>query len=98
MLGNLAGALALGEAGEGAVRVDTGYFYTGLLRFSPGTRASLSGAMVLPSFAFRDGVIRTVPAATAIGRCRSTEGSGPAWRWARPSISRCRVASRSCVR
>ena len=60
VLGNLAGALALREAGEGAVRVDTGYFYTGLLRFSPGTRASLSGAMVLPSFAFRDGVIRTV--------------------------------------
>ena len=60
VLGNLAGALALREAGEAAVRVDTGYFYTGLIRFSPGTRASLSGAMVLPSFAFRDGAIRTV--------------------------------------
>jgi short subunit dehydrogenase-like uncharacterized protein len=60
VLGNLAGALALREAGEAAVRVDTGYFYTGLIRFSPGTRASLSGAMVLPSFAFRDGTIRTV--------------------------------------
>ena len=42
------------------MRVDTGYFYTGLIRFSPGTRESLSGAMVLPSFAFRDGAIRTV--------------------------------------
>jgi short subunit dehydrogenase-like uncharacterized protein len=60
VLGNLAGALALRDAGESAVRVDTGYFYTGLIRFSPGTRASLSGAMVLPSFAFRDGAIRTV--------------------------------------
>ena len=58
--GNLAGALALREAGERAVRVDTGYFYTGLIRFSQGTRASLSGAMVLPSFAFRDGAIHTV--------------------------------------
>jgi short subunit dehydrogenase-like uncharacterized protein len=60
VLGNLAGALALHEAGEAAVRVDTGYFHTGLLRFSPGTRASLAGAMALPSFAFRDGAIRTV--------------------------------------
>ena len=60
VLGNLAGALALHEAGKAGVRVDTGYFYTGLIRFSPGTRASLSGAMVLPSFAFRDGAIRTV--------------------------------------
>jgi short subunit dehydrogenase-like uncharacterized protein len=60
VLGNLAGALALREGGETAVRVDTGYFYTGLIRFSPGTRASLAGAMVLPSFAFRDGAIRTV--------------------------------------
>ena len=58
--GTLAGALALREAGERAVRVDTGYFYTGLIRFSPGTRASLSGAMALPSFAFRDGAIHTV--------------------------------------
>jgi short subunit dehydrogenase-like uncharacterized protein len=60
VLGNLAGALALRAAGSEAVRVDVGYFYTGLIRFSPGTRASLSGAMVLPSFAFRDGAIRTV--------------------------------------
>src|SRR5688500_16259326 len=35
VLGNLAGALALSDAGESAVRVDTGYFYTGLIRFSP---------------------------------------------------------------
>jgi short subunit dehydrogenase-like uncharacterized protein len=60
VLGNLAGALALRDAGAAAVRVDTGYFYTGLIRFSPGTRASLSGAMALPSFAFRDGTIHTV--------------------------------------
>jgi hypothetical protein len=60
VLGNLAGALALLEAGEAAVRVDTGYFCTGLIRFTPGTRASLAGAMVLPSFAYRNGAIHTV--------------------------------------
>ena len=60
VLGNVAGARALQDGGAAAVRVDIGYFYTGLIRFSPGTRASLSGAMVLPSFAHRDGAIRTV--------------------------------------
>ena len=98
VLGNLAGALALREAGEAAVRVDTGYFYTGLIRFSPGTRASLSGAMVLPSFAFRDGAIRTVRGGDRYRTMPVDGGSGPAWRWARPSTSRCRAASRSCVR
>jgi short subunit dehydrogenase-like uncharacterized protein len=73
VLGNVAGALALREAGADAVRVDTGYFYTGLLRFSPGTRASLSGAMVLPSFAFRDGAIRTVRGGD---RCRTMPVDG----------------------
>jgi short subunit dehydrogenase-like uncharacterized protein len=58
--GNLAGALALHEAGEAAVRVDTGYFHTAFTGFSGGTRASFAGAMALPSFAFRDGAIRTV--------------------------------------
>jgi short subunit dehydrogenase-like uncharacterized protein len=60
VLGNVAAGLALREAGEEAVRADIGYFYTGLIRFSPGTRASLAGAMVLPSFAYRDGAVRTV--------------------------------------
>jgi short subunit dehydrogenase-like uncharacterized protein len=60
VLGNLAGALALRDAGEAAVRVDTGYFYTGAVPFSGGTRASFAQAAVLPSFAYRDGAIRTV--------------------------------------
>src|SRR5687767_11825452 len=60
VLGNVAAGLALREAGEEAVRADIGYFYTGLIRFSPGTRASLAGAMVLPSFAYRGGAVRTV--------------------------------------
>jgi short subunit dehydrogenase-like uncharacterized protein len=60
VLGNLAGALAVREAGEAAVRVDTGYFYTAATGFSGGTRASFADAMVRPSFAYRDGAIRTV--------------------------------------
>jgi short subunit dehydrogenase-like uncharacterized protein len=60
VLGNVAGALALREAGERAVRVDTGYFYDGRVGFSGGTRASWASAVALPSFAFRDGRMRTV--------------------------------------
>jgi short subunit dehydrogenase-like uncharacterized protein len=60
--GNLAGALALEEAGERAVRVDTGYFITGdsgVSGMSGGTRASLAGVIAAPSFAFRGGALRT---------------------------------------
>ncbi len=59
--GNLAGALALREAGPTAVRVDTGYFVTGAGGgFSGGTKASLAGVVAEPSFAFRDGALQTV--------------------------------------
>jgi short subunit dehydrogenase-like uncharacterized protein len=57
--GNLAGALALREAGDAAVRVDTGYFSTGRIEASGGTQASLVGVMLAPAFAWRDGRIRT---------------------------------------
>ena len=60
--GNLAGALALREAGPGAVRVDTGYFMVGRASrdsMSGGTRASLMGAVADPSFAFRGARIVT---------------------------------------
>ena len=59
--GNLAGALALERAGDGAVRVDTGYFFTGEAQtsMSGGTRASLAGAIVAPGYAWRDGRIVT---------------------------------------
>src|SRR2546423_1314041 len=52
--GNLAGALALREAGEGATRVAIGYFMTGDPRggMSGGTAASVSGVMLDPSFAW----------------------------------------------
>ncbi len=56
--GNLAGALALREAGAAAVRVEIGYFMTGgggAGSISGGTRASAAGVMLAPSFAWRGG-------------------------------------------
>ena len=57
--GNVAGALALREAGEHAARIDVGYFNTGTGGMSGGTRASLAGVMTEPGFAFRGGALRT---------------------------------------
>jgi short subunit dehydrogenase-like uncharacterized protein len=57
--GNLAGALALSEAGEAATRVRIGYFGQGAAGSSGGTRASVAGALLEPSFAFRSGRLRT---------------------------------------
>ena len=57
--GNLAGALALREAGEGATRLRIGYFGQGEAGSSGGTQASLMGAMLEPSFAFRGGQLKT---------------------------------------
>lgn len=60
--GNLAGALALREAGPAAVRVDTGYFFTGNAgsdSMSGGTKASLAGVVAAPSFAWRGGGLRS---------------------------------------
>jgi short subunit dehydrogenase-like uncharacterized protein len=61
--GHLAAALALRDAGDCAVRVDIGNFYSsppGFREMSPGTRASVAFSAALPSFAYRDGAIRTV--------------------------------------
>jgi short subunit dehydrogenase-like uncharacterized protein len=57
--GNLAGALALREAGEPATRVQIGYFGQGEAGSSGGTQASVMGAMLEPSFAFRGGRVRS---------------------------------------
>src|SRR3954453_4755124 len=57
--GNLAGGLALAEAGDAAVRVDVGYYVVGGVAVSGGTRASAVGAMLDPSFAFRGGSLVT---------------------------------------
>ena len=57
--GNLAGALALEQAGERASRVRIGYFVTGgpmgPSALSGGTRASAAGVLLDRGFAFRDG-------------------------------------------
>lgn len=78
--GNLAGALALREAGEAAVRVDIGYFALGDLRAgtSGGTAASLAGVIAEPGFAFRDGVLRTVRLAERVRSFRTGSAERPA--------------------
>src|SRR5437763_661339 len=59
--GNLAGALALRDAGDQATRVAIGYFIVGdaAPRPSGGTAASITSVMLEPAFAWRDGAIRT---------------------------------------
>ncbi|MEA2428935.1 MAG: hypothetical protein QOF37_2563 [Thermoleophilaceae bacterium] len=61
--GNLAGALALEDAGDGATTVAVGYFFTGKGgsardAMSGGTASSLAGGALEPHFAFRDGAIK----------------------------------------
>jgi short subunit dehydrogenase-like uncharacterized protein len=66
--GNLAGALALTEAGDAAVRVRIGYFGQGEAGSSGGTQASLIGAFLEPSFAFRGGRLRTERIGGRVGK------------------------------
>jgi short subunit dehydrogenase-like uncharacterized protein len=78
--GNLAGALALREAGERATRVEIGYFVTGRSAggvASGGTRASALGVFLAPGFALRAGRVVTEPTARRVrafdlGRRRAT--------------------------
>jgi Saccharopine dehydrogenase NADP binding domain len=55
--GNLAGALALAEAGDRAHRVDIGYTIDGVRgqAFSRGTLMSVVGVLAAPGFAYRNG-------------------------------------------
>lgn len=78
--GALAGALALEEAGDAAVRVDIGYyaFGGGPAALSAGTRASLVGAALEPGFAYRAGRIRTARAAARIRSFRVKGAVRPA--------------------
>jgi short subunit dehydrogenase-like uncharacterized protein len=64
--GNLAGALALREAGDSAVRIDIGYFFTGAAGASGGTRASAAEAMFESSYAWRGERLVTERAAKRI--------------------------------
>src|SRR3954470_1016293 len=59
--GNLAGGLALQEAGEAATRLDIGYFILGDTRGggSGGTMALMAGILFEPPYAFRAGRIVT---------------------------------------
>jgi short subunit dehydrogenase-like uncharacterized protein len=65
--GNLAGALALRDAGKAAVGVEIGYYAPGIDGTTPltaGTRATLAGIMIDPAFAWRAGQLVTVPSAS----------------------------------
>jgi short subunit dehydrogenase-like uncharacterized protein len=65
--GNLAGALALEEAGDPAVKVACGYYALGgAPGGSGGTRASAAGAMLDSSFAYRGGRIVSERAAKRV--------------------------------
>ncbi|HEV7805799.1 MAG TPA: saccharopine dehydrogenase NADP-binding domain-containing protein [Solirubrobacteraceae bacterium] len=68
--GNLAGALALREAGARAVRVDVGYFVAGdpSGQFSGGSRASAAGMLAEPAYAFRNGRVVTERGARHVRR------------------------------
>src|SRR3954468_567129 len=64
--GNLAGALALDRAGDGAVRVDVGYFISGKADMSGGTMASTVSSIGAKGFAFREGSVQTERAARRV--------------------------------
>ncbi|HEV2786162.1 MAG TPA: hypothetical protein VGV67_07240, partial [Solirubrobacteraceae bacterium] len=74
--GNLAGALALREAGGRAVSVDVGYFVARGAQPSGGTRASAAGMLAEPAYAFTDGRLVTQRTARSV---RSLDG--------RPAVS-----------
>lgn len=74
--GNLAGALALREAGARAVSVDVGYFVSGGAQPSGGTRASAAGMLAEPAYAFTGGALVTQRTAHSV---RSFDG--------RPAVS-----------
>jgi short subunit dehydrogenase-like uncharacterized protein len=74
--GNLAGALALRDAGERAVSVDVGYFVGGAAAPSGGTRASAVGLLAEPAYAFAGGRVVTQRTARSV---RSFDG--------RPAVS-----------
>jgi short subunit dehydrogenase-like uncharacterized protein len=78
--GNLAGALALRDAGEAATRVEIGYFSPGAFAASGGTQASAAGLMLERGFAWRGGrLVDERPAARVRGfRLRTSQ---------RPAIS-----------
>ncbi len=95
--GNLAGALALREAGADARRVEIGYFITGdggsAGGMSGGTMASLSEALLEPGFAFREGEIVTERGGKRVrgfevrGRSRQAVSIGSSEHFTLPALS-----------
>ena len=90
--GSLAGALALDEAGDDAVRVDVGYYALGggPNSLSAGTRESLVGIVLGDHFAFRDGAVQSVRSAERVrsfnvaGKAREAFSLGGAEHYALP--------------
>jgi short subunit dehydrogenase-like uncharacterized protein len=78
--GALAGALALEDAGEAAVRVDVGYYALGGRpdSLSAGTKASMVGASLNQNFAFRDGRVQVVRPAERVRDFRVKDKRRPA--------------------
>src|SRR3954447_19834159 len=92
--GNLAGALALRDAGEGATRVAIGYYLVGgggAGAMSGGTRASAAGVFLEPSFAWRGGRIVTERSGARVrtfrvgGRSRKGLSAGSTEHYALPA-------------
>jgi len=94
--GNLAGALALQAAGPAAARVQVGYFVRGDIRrgTSAGTRASVTGVLLEPGYAFRGGRIvseRTAAHLTSFtvdGKKREALSIGSSEHFALPRLRR----------
>jgi short subunit dehydrogenase-like uncharacterized protein len=94
--GNLAGALALQAAGPAAARVQVGYFAGGDIRggTSAGTRASVTGGLLEPGYAFRGGRIvseRTAAHVTSFkieGKKREAFSIGSSEHFALPRLRR----------
>jgi short subunit dehydrogenase-like uncharacterized protein len=94
--GNLAGALALQAAGPAATRVAVGYFVHGDIRggTSAGTRASATGVLLEPGYAFRGGRIVTERTAAHVtsfkvdGRNREAFSTGSSEHFALPRLRR----------
>ena len=89
--GNLAGALALEQAGADAVRIDIGYFFTGGAGMSGGTRATTAIGAIEPSFVWRRG-IKTERIAARVrsfdvrGRSRPAVSAGSSEHFALPRL------------
>ena len=98
--GNLAGALALRDAGEAATSVQIGYFNpgTGAGSMSGGTRASSASVMLSPGSPGTAGDWSASARPATGARSRSSRASGRARSASPPpSTSPCRASTRRCA-